>query len=204
MSSHVGLLFGHENPDVFHRRLVLKLCDGKQSASQFAFVWDCLYGSGALGVLPGAMDQRILQLMEGLGEVIRRSADASTSLSEQLNALGRTSSGNGGAQEWSRVLAKPDVFRPATTEDEITEFPEWKWQFRQYCKGICAELGALMDNIEADVDTPFLLEDKTEAIKKLSFQLYALLGSLVRGKALQLVKGVSGDDGGEGHLRLLA
>ena len=43
MSSHVGLLFGHENPDVFHRRLVLKLCDGKQSASQFAFVWDYLY-----------------------------------------------------------------------------------------------------------------------------------------------------------------
>ena len=89
---------------------------------------------------------------------------------------------------WSKVLSKPDIFRPKDREEELTQFPEWSWQFKQYVRVISPNMFTLLEGIEADLDDVNVHSEMSPETVDMSKQLYALLSSLVRERPFQMLK----------------
>ena len=96
---------------------------------------------------------------------------------------------------WSKLIAKPNIFDYKSQQEEIKAFREWSWVFEKYLsavdEGYMKDLKEIHDkpNEKFDMDLA-TTEEKTRCIK-----LYGLLASLMRGRALQLVKAVEDSNG---------
>ena len=96
------------------------------------------------------------QMLEVLGQMVHQSQEQVRTLGQQtqdqLRVLGRTletvtarAGDRGDANAWSRLLPRPDIFKPQTRDDEISGFPEWAWQFKQYIRAIDSEMCNMLD-----------------------------------------------------------
>ena len=93
------------------------------------------------------------------------------------------------ATDGSNLIAKPNIFDHKSQEEEIKVFREWSWVFEKYLGA--ADEGDVKD-LKEIYDDKFDLDLATEAGKTRRIKLYGLLASLMRGRALQLVKAVAG------------
>lgn len=94
-------------------------------------------------------------------------------------------------------MNKPPIFEHSTVEAEIKAFPDWSWQVSQYLATIDSsyddELKKVFDNPSSKLD----MESASVETRTRNMILYGLLASLVRGKALNIVKIVGTSDGYE-------
>lgn len=92
---------------------------------------------------------------------------------------------------------KPPQLDFQTAEKEIKAFRDWSWQLTQYLtaidEGFDKELQQLFDDPSKALDMVVASADTRQR----SANLYGLLASLVRNKALNLVKTVGGSNGYE-------
>ena len=99
-----------------------------------------------------------------------------------------------------KILPKPEPFKVDKLEDEHSRWVSWYWQFRQYLCAIDSNFDREISLIERDLHTEVtVMPAETQAR---SFQLYALLSALIKGRAFQIVKQVSLQRGYEA-LRML-
>ena len=96
-----------------------------------------------------------------------------------------------------RSMNKPPIFEHSTVEAEIKAFRDWSWQVSQYLATIDSsyddELKKVFDNPSSKLD----MESASVETRTRNMILYGLLASLVRGKALNIVKIVGTSDGYE-------
>ena len=98
---------------------------------------------------------------------------------------------------WSRVIARPDIFKPKDREEELSQFPDWSWAFKQYVRVISPNMFTLLESVEADLDDECDHAEMSAETVDMSKQLYALLASLLRERPVQILKAVPNGNGCE-------
>ncbi|CAE7834903.1 RE2 [Symbiodinium sp. CCMP2592] len=131
---------------------------------------------------------------------VLQSAENSQQMKETLEALTRRTLNESGSTQsgmWSRVINKPDVFKPKDREEELSQFSEWSWQFKQYVRVICPGMHKLLESVESDLDDSNVHSEMSAETVDLSKQLYALLASLLRERPVQILKAIPDGNGCE-------
>ena len=149
-----------------------------------------------------------VQMLEVLGQMVQQSQEQVRTLGqqsqEQLRVLGRTletvtakAGDRGDANAWSRLLPRPDIFKPQTRDEEISGFPEWSWQFKQYIRAIDGEMCNMLEEVENDLQTEVFLGNMTPDAQNQAKKLFALLTTLLRERPLQLLRSAEQGNGFE-------
>jgi hypothetical protein len=92
------------------------------------------------------------------------------------------------AKNWWKLLPKPPVFDHATREAEIAAWKEWPWTFEQYVGSVDSKF---LDDIEQLRSNPNVAVDPvdfTDLEKQRNTFFYSLLSSLLRQRALLVVR----------------
>ena len=129
------------------------------------------------------------QMMEILGQRVQQNQEQARTLShqtqEQLRVLGRTlevvtarAGDRGEANAWSRLLPRPDIFKPQTRDEEISGFPKWAWQFKQYLRAIDGDMCNMVEEVEADLSAEALFGSMSPEAQDQAKKLCALLTTL--------------------------
>ena len=117
------------------------------------------------------------------------------------SASNRPSDGDG--KQWCKLLPKPPPFDHSTRESEISSWKEWSWLFEQYMASVDSrfsdDIQQVRDHVEQQVDPV----DFTDMERQRNSFLYSLLSSLVRQRALLVVKQVSNSNGLEAYRLLI-
>ncbi|CAE7502067.1 RE1, partial [Symbiodinium necroappetens] len=99
-----------------------------------------------------------------------------------------------------KILPKPDAFKCDKADDEHSKWHAWWWTFRQYLVAVDPSFDGEIATVERSLNTPVVIMSAEQQAR--SFQLYALLSALIKGRAFQTVKQISGQQGYEA-LRML-
>ncbi|CAE7728347.1 RE2 [Symbiodinium sp. CCMP2592] len=152
-------------------------------------------------VSPASPSQQPFErVLEMLTASVLQSAENSQQMKETLEALTRRTLNESGSTQsgmWSRVISKPDVFKPKDREEELSQFSEWSWQFKQYVRVICPGMHKLLESVESDLDDSNVHSEMSVETVDLSKQLYALLASLLRERPVQILKAIPDGNGCE-------
>ena len=111
--------------------------------------------------------------------------------------MGPSSAASSTSVDWSKLINKPQAFDHASLEAEIKAFRDWSWQLGQFLIAIDPSYDDELKKIFEDPSKGLDMVSASADTRNRSTKLYGLLGSLVRGKALGLVKSVNGSDGYE-------
>ena len=150
---------------------------------------------------PG-MDVSVLQTaLLQVAEATKQAAEAAKQAQAQASQARAASSVGAGAHgssiDWSKLINKPPIFEHASVEAEIKAFRDWSWQLNQFLSTIDPSYDEELKRLFEDPSKGMDMQSASTDTRTRSSKLYGLLASLVRGKALSLVKSVSGADGYE-------
>ena len=126
-------------------------------------------------------------------QTIAQSTPATTSAAEAVKKA--VEDNNSSTTDGSKLIAKPNIVDYKSQDEEIKAFREWSWVFE---KCLSAVDEAYVKDPEEIRDTPtdkLAMDLATGAEKTRCITLYGLLASLMRGRALQLVKAVENFNG---------
>ena len=102
-----------------------------------------------------------------------------------------------------RILAKPNVFKPETRQEEVDRWPDFKFQLQNLLVAMDPAYADELEEVEArgagEIDVG-RMEANTLARSR---RLYTLLGSYVKGRALRIVRQVNAQNGYEAYRQLL-
>ena len=170
---------------------------------------------GAEGVFPqpqqpGVLPQVPFQAGQGqpeLTELARLVATAAQAAAQAAQAAaatsGATSSSSKDQKDLYKLIPKPPGFSPSDREQEVAQWRDWFWVFKQYLLVVDGsfekDLEDLDKNVENEVDWD-LLDDQEQ--KRGRF-LYSLLSTLLSGRLLSLVRNVEHSNGLEALRQLL-
>ena len=117
------------------------------------------------------------------------------------SASSRPSDGDG--KQWWKLLPKPPPFDQSTRETEISPWKEWSWLFEQSMASVDARFADDIQQVRAHVVQQVDPVDFTDIERQRNSFLYSLLSSLVRQRALLVVKQVSNSNGLEAYRLLI-
>ena len=89
------------------------------------------------------------------------------------------------------------MFKPKDCEEELSQFTEWSWQFKQYVRVISPNMFALLETVESDLEVENDHSIMSDEDVEMSKQLYALLASLLRERPVQISKAITDGNGCE-------
>ena len=141
-----------------------------------------------------------------VAEATKAATNVATQAVQAMQQQQTTVSGSAGSSpqgqssssiDWSKLISKPPTFEFSSMEEEIKAFRDWSWQLVQYLTAIDSgfepELRALLDDPSKALD----MQSAGSETRQRSGKLYGLLASLVRNKALSVIRSVSVGDGYE-------
>ncbi|CAE7616396.1 GIP [Symbiodinium natans] len=149
-----------------------------------------------------------LRVDPGQGVHLPQGAQATTAAATAAQAAlsAATSQGNAkqgiAGSDMARILPKPDVFKPATREEEHGMWLQWFWSLKQYLCALDSAFGDEIAYLEQHPDEEGQGYKSPEAAQR-SKQLFALLCSLVKGRGLQLIQRVPAQSGFEALRQLI-
>eukprot|EP00435_Cladocopium_sp_Y103_P066418 s792_g28.t1 len=99
------------------------------------------------------------------------------------------------SKSWWKLLPKPPTFDHSTREAEIAAWKEWSWSFEQYVASVDPKFTDDIQGVRARLDRPVDPVDFSDQERQRNHFLYGLLSSLLRQRALLVVKQVTGNNG---------
>ena len=140
--------------------------------------------------------------MEDLVRSLNLSVEAAT---RAANAAADSMQRSGGSQQKDlyKLLPKPSSFNPSDRDQEVLQWRDWYWTVRQYIAVIDGKFLEDLDYIEGHMDNELDFDFLSSEEQGRGRFLYGLLGSLVQGRLLGLVRNVSDSNGGEALRQLL-
>ncbi|CAE7566403.1 unnamed protein product, partial [Symbiodinium natans] len=98
---------------------------------------------------------------------------------------------------WTKFIPRPDPFKPKDREEELTQWQDWSWSFKQWILAISPEMYTAIEEVEQDLSSPCEEATMTDDAILQGKQLYAILTSMLRERPLQILKSVTGANGFE-------
>ena len=145
-------------------------------------------------------------VLNRMSEMIAASTNAASiaaaaAMQSMQNAQAASSAKSGlEGRDLLKILPKPDAFKCDKADDEHSKWHAWWWTFRQYLVAVDPNFDGEIATVERSLNTPVVIMSAEQQAR--SFQLYALLSALIKGRAFQTVKQISGQQGYEA-LRML-
>ena len=129
--------------------------------------------------------------MEEVREILQTMAESTLATTSAAEAIKKADEDKkSSTTDWPTLTAKPNIFEYKSQEEEIKASREWSWVFEKYLSAVD---GGYMEDLKGSHDKPnekFDMDLATTEEKTRCIKLYGLLASLMRGRALQLVKAV--------------
>ena len=99
------------------------------------------------------------------------------------------------SRSWWKLLPKPPTFDHATREAEIAAWKEWSWLLEQYLASVDPKITDDIQGVRAQLDRSVDMVDFSDSERQKNNFLYSMLFSLLRQRALLVVKQVTGNNG---------
>ena len=90
--------------------------------------------------------------MDLLTRIVAQGAEQTRHVQETLDVLARRNVNESGM--WSRLVNKPDQFRPKDRDEELSQLPEWSWSLKQYLRVVSPSINALIEDVESNLEVP--------------------------------------------------
>ena len=146
---------------------------------------------GTAGVEAAALSMRLVAAAEAAAEA----AKAATALASRSSADDNRS--------WWKLLPKPQVFDHSTREAEISSWKEWSWSFEQYISSVDSKFSDDVQQVRNHLNATVDPIDFSDQERQRNSFFYSLLSSLVRQRALMVVKQVPNQNGLEAYRLLI-
>lgn len=154
--------------------------EGGQQQNQFA--------SGSPAGSPTAAGATQVPGMEVAMRMVAATEAAALAAQKAVEAVqSATKSAGDDNRSWWKLLPKPPCFDHSTREAEISGWKEWSWMFEQY---VASEDLKFADDkgVRTHPDRPVDMVDFSDSERQRTNFLYSLLSSLLRQRALLVVK----------------
>ena len=106
-------------------------------------------------------------------------------------------------KDLARLIPRPGIFQPTDREQEILQWRDWFWSMKQYLVVVDSAYQDELEKIEEksgeEIEWSFLTEKEQERARF----LYSLLGSLIHGRLVGLIKNVPHYNGFEALRQLI-
>eukprot|EP00435_Cladocopium_sp_Y103_P032397 s251_g8.t1 len=129
-------------------------------------------------------------------------AEAAAEAAKAATALASRASSDE-SRAWWKLLPKLQIFDHATREAEISNWKEWCWSFEQYISSVDAKFADDIQQVRNHLDRVVDPIDFSDQESQRNNFFYSLLSSLVRQRALMVVKQVSNSNGLEAYRVLI-
>ena len=107
-------------------------------------------------------------------------------------------------KDLAKLIPRPNSFNPVDREQEVLQWRDWYWGFKQYLLVVDGAYQEEVERIEKDLNAEVDWELLSEAEQQRGHFLYSLLGSLVQGRLIGLVRNVENFNGYEALCQLLS
>ena len=152
-------------------------------------------GQGAQGVYVSVDDLRVM--MQQMTAATKAASDAAMAA-----VRANSSKASLGSSEMSRILPRPDTFKPTTREEEHSQWLQWVWSLKQYVVALDTTYAEDLKKIEQFPTAEIGWISDPDALQR-SQRMYALLSGLVRGRGLQVIQRVPSQNGYEALRQLM-
>ncbi|CAE7776825.1 GIP [Symbiodinium sp. CCMP2592] len=138
-----------------------------------------------------AADLRVL--MQRMSEATQAASAAAQAAAFASTAQGSRPMGVG---DLTKVLPKPDPFRPTSRDEEFAQWPQWSWTFEQYLSCLEPEFSSELRDYGRQ-QTAVTLSSLDEGAKRRSRLLYGMLNGLLYERGRRLLRSVQDQNGFE-------
>ena len=152
-------------------------------------------GQGAQGVYVSVDDLRVM--MQQMTAATKAASDAAMAA-----VRANSSKASLGSSEMSRILPRPDTFKPTTREEEHSQWLQWVWSLKQYVVALDTAYAEDLKKIEQFPTAEIGWISDPDALQR-SQRMYALLSGFVRGRGLQVIQRVPSQNGYEALRQLM-
>ena len=147
-----------------------------------------------MAVGPSIIQTALLQVAEATKEATKLTQQLAAS---QASTAGAASSSAKQQVDWSKFFSKPSAFDFRTADEDIKQFKDWYWQLSQYLAAIDEGYTAELQQITDDPSKALDMGSASSETRQRGSKLHGLLASLVKNRALNVVRAVKGGDGFE-------
>ena len=133
-----------------------------------------------------------------------QAAQAATTASAAQTGGGDGPAAGGLKKDLAKLIPRPNSFNPVDREQEVLQWRDWYWGFKQYLLVVDGAYQEEVERIEKDLTSEVDWELLSEAEQQRGHFLYSLLGSLVQGRLIGLVRNVENFNGYEALRQLLS
>ena len=151
---------------------------------------------------PSVIRTALLQVADATKAAVQAAQLASQAQSSGSQAAG-AGARPGGNVDWSKLLNKPNVFDNKTAEEDIRNFRDWHWQLCQYLTAVDEGFAGELKQINDDPGKQLDMGTASAETRHRPTKLYSLLASLVRNRALSVVRATPNSDGYEALRQLI-
>ena len=99
--------------------------------------------------------------------------------------------------DWSKLISKPATFDYKTMDEDLKNFKDWLWQLTQYLVTVDESYEAELRALSDDPNKPMDMSTASADTRQRSAKLYGLLASLVKNRALGIIRAAPAGDGFE-------
>ena len=149
---------------------------------------------------PTSAANEISMTQADLRVLMQRMSEATqaASAAAQAAALASTSQGPRpfGVGDMTKVLPKPDPFRPSTREEEFAQWPQWSWTFEQYLSCLDPNFSSELHEYSRQ-QTPVTYSLLEDGAKQRSRLLYGMLNGLLYERGRRLLRSIQNQNGFE-------
>ena len=153
---------------------------------------------------PNILQTALLQVAEATQAASRAAQSAAQSAQQASTASGSSGGQEKPAIDWSKLVNKPPIFGDNSTADEdIKLFRDWLWQLTQFLVTIDNAYESELKQVTDDPTKALDLQSASTDTRGRAAKLYGLISSLVRCRALAIVKAVPSGNGYEALRQLV-
>ena len=99
--------------------------------------------------------------------------------------------------DWSKLISRPATFHYKTMDEDLKNYKDWLWQLTQYLVTVDESYEADLRALSDDPNKPLDMSTASAETRQRSAKLYGLLASLVKNRALGIIRAAPAGDGFE-------
>ncbi|CAE7224840.1 unnamed protein product [Symbiodinium sp. CCMP2592] len=135
-------------------------------------------------------------LMQRMSEATQAASAAAQAAATASSSSGMVGTRPFGLGDLSKIIPKPESFKPASREEEYSLWPAWSWSMEQYLACLDPEFSSELLRYTKQSE-PVRLEDMSDQTKARARLLYGVLNGLLYDRGRRLLRSVVGQNGYE-------
>ena len=99
------------------------------------------------------------------------------------------------SNQWSKHLGSSEAFKPTTRDEELRQWPDWRFGFLQFVKTVDQKTAELLETINRQPNGNYNASEMDEDTVNLSKKFYGVLVSYMKNRPLTLIRHIEDFNG---------